>query len=200
MGAGAVGAYFLYKAYSKGNALKHLTYTNPKITVGKFSLLSGLALQIKLDFVNNSSEDLSLEYFTGNINYQGKTLAGFTFNGNGQNQVIKARCTTTIPFTVQLKTLATLNVISQLVTALTTHTGVSTVLNIDGSFYAAGFDVPVNFFYDLKAQSSVSRPANMAGIGSTSARLSFKNNEEMINFFRQDQIKRFKPKYGFSKN
>ncbi len=40
----------------------------------------------------------------------------------------------------------------------------------------------------------------IGSIGSASARLTFKNNEEMVAFFRQDQIKKFQPKYGFSKN
>lgn len=236
MGGLGLAGYAFAKGANTVNAIRSLNYTRPRIKVGKFNLLSGLALEITLDFINNSSEDISIEYFTGNILYRGSNLAAFTFNGNGQNQVIKARSTTSVPFTVLLKTLSAIQVITQIITAITSGGNLSTVITVKGSFYAAGVDVPVNFDYDVKSQTLVSVNGRVAGvgkfpnrfikkfgkkrhlypagvggfnkshkkkvrgIGTSSARLSFPNNEEMTNYFRQDQIKKFAPKYGFSKN
>ncbi len=155
LGGLGVGAYFLTRGFNTLGAVKRLEYTNPKIKVGKFSL-GGLALEMKLDFVNHSSEGISIEYFSGNIIYEGNTIAGFLFNANGKNQLIAARSTTTIPFTVVVKTFGAITVISRLIQALSASSRVNSVVTVDGAFYAAGIDVPVNFDYDLKAQAVVS--------------------------------------------
>jgi len=156
IGGGLAAIYLASKTANKVNAVKRLEWTNPKITVGRFNLFSGLGLQIKLDIVNNSSEDIAIEYFTGLVRYQGRDLARFTFNANGQNMIIRARTTTPMPFTVKINTLAAFSTITQLVNAIANRTGISPILSIDGSFFAAGLDVPVRFDYDVKQQQLVS--------------------------------------------
>lgn len=158
LGAGAVGLYMYAKGANKLNAIKRLGYTNPKITVGNFNLFSGLGLIIKLDFINNSSEDIPIEYFNGAVRYQGNDFARFTFNANGQNMVIKARSVTPLPFSVKVSTFGAINVIKQLISAISNHTGLPTILSVDATYYAAGIDVPVRFDYDVKTQQLLRMP------------------------------------------
>lgn len=187
VGGVVAAGLLLTKAAKKINAVKRLTYKNPKIKVAKLSF-SGLELAMTMDFVNDSSEDIPIEYFTGSVQYQGSDLSKFTFNGNGKNIIIKARTTTNVPFIVVVKSLGAIATISKIVKAISKKTPVSTIVNVDGIFSAAGVDMPVKFAYDLKTQS-------LAGIGAVSARLEFKSNAEMERYF--DNVPK---KLLFSKN
>jgi len=156
LGVVGFGAYEYFKLKGTANAVRGLQYTGPRVKLGKFSLLSGLQMEITLDFINNSSEDISIEYFTGTVIYSGSTLANFTFNANGQKQGIKARTTTSVPFTVVLKTLTAMGVVAKIADAVAGKSSLNTVITVKGSFYAAGIDVPVLFDYDVKTGTLVS--------------------------------------------
>ena len=259
---GLGAAYYLAKStLNTANAVKRLDFTNPRIKIGKASL-SGIELLVTMDFNNQSSQAVSMEYFTGYVLYQGRQFSSFTFDGKGQNIVLKARSITPVSFTVLIKNIATVSALIKLISNMGSGQSVDTVVTIDGSFYAAGIDVPIKFGWDLRTNSLVSiAPAankvsgiggigkdsilikwsqidqrfyveylgveighkkskptkediismleksgfitinKISGIGSTAtAKLTFNSNDEMVNYFRQEQIKQWKPRNGFSKN
>ncbi len=162
-GLGAA-AYLAATGFNTKNAVVNLEYTNPKVTLTKVKF-GNIELQMTIDFRNNSSQNVSMDYFTGNVNYQGKLLSSFTFDGNGKNIVIAARKTTTVPLTVIVKNLGALQTIAALVRALAAKKGIATIINIDSRFYAAGIDIPVNFDWDLKTNSLATTSKKVAGIG-----------------------------------
>ena len=93
---GVIGAGYLMAAgYNTKVAIQNLEWSNPKVKIKKVGIGS-IELAMTLDFRNNSSQNISMEYFTGSVGYEGKTLSAFTFDGNGKNIVIKAR--STVPF------------------------------------------------------------------------------------------------------
>lgn len=164
LGGAGVAAYFLVrKAHGTAVAAKALEYTNPKITFGKFKFTS-IELAMTIDFVNPSSTPIAMEFFTGNVGYAGKILSSFTFDGNGKNIVIGARKTTTVPLTLVIKTPAALISIVKLLKKVASGEKVDTVIAVDGRFYYAGVDLPVNFLWDLKTQNWAPAP-KVAGIG-----------------------------------
>lgn len=163
----ALGAGIAYLAIrnvsNKWQALQRLSYSNPKVKVKSISLLN-MELEMSLDIINSNTADLTLDYFTGIVNYQGKQLTTFTFNANGKNTVIEGRKTTTIPFTLIVKNIQALGTIVKLISAISAGKTTSTIINVDGILFAAGFDVPVKFDYDIKA-GNVVKSTSVKGIG-----------------------------------
>lgn len=162
-GLGAA-AYLAATGFNTKNAVFNLDYLNPKIKVGKVGLGS-TDLQMTIDFRNNSSQDIAMEYFTGYINYKGKAISSFTFDGNGKNIVIKKRAITTVPLTVIIKNFGALQTLKGLFTTVSTGQKIDTVINIDSRFYAAGIDIPVKFDWDLKTNSLVTTSNKVSGVG-----------------------------------
>ncbi|MEO5892261.1 MAG: hypothetical protein ABIQ31_18585 [Ferruginibacter sp.] len=164
---GGTALYFIAKTgLNTAQALKRLSYTNPKVKFKKISLL-GIELELTLDIVNPASADIPLDYFTGQINYAGKNISSFTFNANGKNTIIKARGITTVPFTINIKNIATISTLVKIANDISSPAKtVSPVFDIAGSLFAAGFDVPVNFQYDLKTNSVAS--GIVTGVGALS--------------------------------
>ena len=195
IGLAAVGVYAASRwIVNTTQSVGKLTYGNPQIKITDVGLLN-TKMEIRLDITNPASVDIPLDYFTGNVNYMGKKLSSFTFNANGANVLVKARSVTTLPFNLIVSNINALGDLVKLVEALATGGDVSTVLNVTGSFYAAGYDVPVSFNYDLKTQSVVS------GIGSVKATLEFGNNSEMEKYFTVRRIaKKMEKNIMFSKN
>lgn len=162
----AGGAAFLIARTlsNTANALKRLEYLNPKIKFGSLSLTS-IPCEISLELRNPGSADIPLDYFTGDILYQGRRLSNFTFNQAGKNFVIKGRSTTRVPFTVNISTISAISIIVNLIKAIKGGGGVSSIISINGSIYAAGFDVPVKFDYDLRSNTVIKANAAIAGAG-----------------------------------
>lgn len=179
IGAGAV--YLLARSFANtSQALQRLTYANPKIKVNNVGLLN-TQLTIALDITNPASANINLDYFTGNIIYQGKTISSFTFNANGTQTTIKARSTSTIPFTVNIKNLQAIGVFIALAKDLASGQKIPTVISVNGSLYAAGFDVPVRFDYDVKNGVVVPSAANK--IAGVEAKLQFSSVADMEKYF-----------------
>lgn len=190
-------AYLLTRVIANTtNSIKRLEYLNPKIKFGAISLTS-ISCEISLDLRNPGSADIPLDYFTGDIIYQGRRLSNFTFNQAGKNFIIKARSTTRVPFTVNISTFSAVSTIVSLIKAITGGGGVSPIVSINGSIYAAGFDVPVKFDYDLKSNTVIKSNMPIAGIGSVKATLEFGSNGEMEKYFGN---RRMEKKILFSKN
>lgn len=170
LGGGALAVYLLGKGWNTAQGVKRLEYTNPKIKIGKVNL-TGAELQMTIDLRNVASTDIYLQYFTGNVNWVDKTgaaskISSFSFDA-GKSVVIKARSVTTVPFTLRISTLNAIQFIVKLVNAITYNTGgISTMLQVDGSMYAAGLDIPVKFNYDVKsnAVSGIGRVETQATI------------------------------------
>jgi hypothetical protein len=154
--AGGVGAAYLVArtAFNTGSALKRLTWSNPKVTFKKVGILNS-ELLISLDIYNPSSADVALDYFTGIVGYNGKAVSNFTFNANGKNTIIKARQTSAIPFTVIVKNVNTIATIVSIAKQLTQGKKIPSIINVTGSLFAAGWDVPVKFNYDVKTGTVV---------------------------------------------
>jgi hypothetical protein len=193
IGAGLI--YFLAKGYNTVKAAGNLQYLNPRIKLGKIGL-TRVELQMTIDLQNTGSANIPLQYFTGNINYLlnnvPKKLSSFTFNPSATTATsIKARATTTVPFTVVISNLSAISTLVQIVKSLTTPGNkLGTVIQVDGSMYAAGVDIPVKFNYDIKNNA-------VAGIGTVKASLEFGSNTEMEKYFTG---KRADKKIMFSKN
>ncbi len=181
---GGLGAayYLATKGINTTQAIRNIEFSNPKIKIGKVGFGS-IELQMTMDFLNNSSQNISMEYFQGYVNYQGNTLSSFTFDGKGKNIVLNARATTNVPFTVVVKNYAALQTIAKVIKAIKYKQSINTVINIDSRFYAAGFDVPVVFDWDLRTNSLVSTPVakRVSGIGSvnTMGTFYFGNGEDI---------------------
>jgi LEA14-like dessication related protein len=192
----AAGGYLLAKGWNTAQAVKRLEYSNPKIKLGKIGL-TRIELQMTIDLRNSGSADIPLQYFTGNINYlfgtpvQPYKISSFTFNPTGSSSVVvKARTITTVPFTVVISNLSTIQTITKLIQSLTAGGKVSTLIQVDGSMYAAGIDIPVQFNYDIKNNV-------LSGIGNVKASLEFSSNAELEKYFTG---KRIAKKMIFSKN
>jgi len=194
LGAGAV--YLLASsAFNKAQALKNLTYGNPKIKVKSLSL-TNMELEMQIDITNPNSASITLDYFTGIVRYQGAQLTSFTFNANGKNTVIKGRQITTIPFTLLVKNFSAIGAIIKLIDSLAQSKKVSTVLSVSGSLFAAGIDVPVNFDYDIKNNAVVAAPK----VSGVEAKLNFSSNAEMEKYFSNRKAAKLAKVPAFSKN
>ena len=153
IGAGAL-VYFGSRAVNLKQAIAKLTATNPKIKIA----LQGIriVLDITVDIVNPGSVDIPFEYYTGILLYDNAKIADFTHNGNGKNILLKGRSATPLTFKVNIATASTIFKLVKVIKALSNQAKVDTLMAVQSSVYAAGFDVPVNFVYDLKTQAVVS--------------------------------------------
>lgn len=160
---GAGGIYIASK-FATGKALQKLKFFNPRVKLESANLLN-VSLQITLDIQNPGPSDVLLDYFTGDIAYNGSKLSSFTFsshNKNGGQTILKARQQTAVPFTVVVSNLSALSVLVNLIKALASGSGIPTaVISVNGSIYAGGYEYPVKFGYDVKKKAPV------AGIGKT---------------------------------
>lgn len=147
-------AYFASKAVNLKQAIARLTATNPKIKIALQGL--NVVLNITVDIVNPGSVDIPFEYYTGIVLYDNAKIADFTYNGNGKNILLKGRSATPLTFKVNVATAQTVIKLARVLKALVGQGKVDTMVAVQSSVYAAGFDVPVNFVYDLKTQSVVS--------------------------------------------
>ena len=153
IGAGAL-AYFGSKAVNLKQAIAKLTATNPKIKIAFQGIK--IVLDITVDILNPGSIDIPFEYYTGIVLYDNAKIADFTHNGNGKNILLKGRSTTPLTFKVNVATASTIFKLVKVIKALSSQAKVDTLMAVQSSIYAAGFDVPINFVYDLKKQEVVS--------------------------------------------
>lgn len=152
------GAGLVYLAFNKlnglNNAANSLEWGNAKLKLGKASLTQ-VPVDVTMDITNPTSNGISLDYFHGNIFYQGKAISSFTFDANGKRLQIAPRRTTTITFTVIVKNKAALTAIKNVLISLLTGKKTDSILAVQGSMFAAGIDIPVAFNYDVAKGSMV---------------------------------------------
>ena len=185
IGAGvAAVAYLGTKAYNIQAAIAKLSVSNPKIKIA----LNGLkiVLDITLNVINPGSTDIPFSYYVGTISYTGTKLADFRYDGNGKTVTLKARTATPISFTLNVPAINFITKITQLIRAISQGGGVDTKISVESSVYAAGVDVPVNFLYDLKTQSTVSGAA-VTGIGKIRLFKKFKKAPLALIFRRRNK-------------
>lgn len=154
---GAAGIYLASKAYNATNAVKNLAVSRARISKVKLNLFS-IDITMMLEVNNPSSVTIPFDYFTGSILYQGNKLANFGFDGHGQNIQLKSRSITPVTFLVAVSTPALVSKIFQLLKDIGYGKKVDTIFTIQGTFSAAGVDIPVSFTYDI-------RPGAVNGIG-----------------------------------
>jgi hypothetical protein len=179
LGLLAAGAYLFTRGWNTAQGVQRLEYFNPRIKITKLSL-TGADLQLQLDLRNPSSADIFLQYFYGNVNYLQNDvptrIAGFTFSPTGTSALmIKARSTTTVPFTIRISSISAVSFITKLIKAIGSGTPVSTMLQVDGLMHAAGLDIPVKFNYDVKSNA-------ISGIGRMETQSLL--TEEIENYFQ----------------
>lgn len=155
-GAAAAVYFFGAKAFNLKEAVKKIYVTNPKITAKPTVKALNVAINLSVKIVNPASVDIPFEYFSGTIIYDGLKLSDFNYSGTGKNIVLKARTATPVEFTVSVTNLNVLWKVVNLLKAVAANKPYDTKFAVNSSIYAAGFDVPVNFVYDMKTLSVVS--------------------------------------------
>jgi hypothetical protein len=154
--AGGIGlAWWLSsKAFNMKEAIGKLSATNPKIKIALKGL--NILLDVTVSIVNPASVDIPFEYYAGSIFYANGKIAAFNYNGDGKAVSLKARSATPLNFTVNISTANVVLKLVQLIRALSSTKKFDTSVGVQSAIYAAGFDVPVNFVYDLKTQTQIS--------------------------------------------
>ena len=199
---GAIGGllWYLSKGTSISTAVKSLQFRNPKIKFGSPSLLS-VPANISIDVFNPTSTAIPVDYLSGNILYNGKSLSNFQVDGKASNLKIKAQSTTSVPFTVAISNLNSVSALTSIITSLFAGYSNPIVLQVTGIFYAMGMDIPYSFFYDVVNQKvvtpGISGKQGVNGIAGVKATLEFSSNGELEKYFTG---KRMAKKVVFSKN
>lgn len=192
LGVGAL-AYTVVNASNIATSAKRLQINNPRVKFGKASL-TNVQAEVTIDIFNPGSTDIPVDYFAGNIIYNGRQVSRFTFNGSGQKVYAKARTSTPFKFEVSISNLNSASTIYNIIKNLTAGNPVSSIVTIDAVMYALGMDMPFQFSYDVIKQMVV---AKSAAIGSVKATLEFSSNNELEKYFGN---KRASKKLMFSRN
>jgi hypothetical protein len=192
---GAGLAYLAWQKFSGlSNAANKLEWSNPRIKVGK-ATASQIPVDVTLDITNPTTSGITLDYFHGNLLYQGDAISSFTFDANGKHLQIAPQRTTSITFTVLVKNIKTLQAIKNVLVSLLTGKKTDSVISVVGNMFAANMDIPVAFDFDIATGKMVAQ--KVAGIAGVKAVLEFSNNRDMEKYFAS---KRMEKKLLFSKN
>ncbi len=160
VGAAGLAYWLSTKAYNLKEAISKLSATNPRIKAS-FTALT-LSLNVKIDVVNPSSADIPFEYYAGTINYAGSEVAKFNYNYQGRRVIIPQRGLITLDFVVNVSNLQTLWKLKAIIQSLIQgNKNIDSKFYVTSAIYAGGFDVPVNFVYDMRQQAVVSGVQNV---------------------------------------
>lgn len=171
------GIYFLAtRAANAAQTLGKLSVVGGKIKKLSFKGLFSIDVQVELKVNNPGSISIPLEYYTGTISHAGTKISNFTFNAQQKNVELHARTITPVLFNLSISTISFVTKLANVIKDLAAGNKVDSILQINSSLYAGGFDLPVNFTHDLK-------PGSVQGIAGVKATLEFKNNSEMEKYF-----------------
>lgn len=160
-------AYLVYQgAKSTGDKIQKCEITSFKL--GKVSVaLTQTTIPVVVSVLNPNNSDVRAEYFRGVIYRAGKKLGEFVFDSSGQNVLLKSRQVTPLTFSVKLSNIGIVSSLVNIFKNISTATPLDTVFTINGIIQISGFDIPVNFSYDVKTGKEVkSAVSGIAGIGS----------------------------------
>lgn len=199
---GGAAALYLSKASNMGAAVKKLQFGNPKIKLGKVTLLN-VEAEISIDVFNPTTTDIPVDYLTGNILYNGRQLSRFNVDGKATRLSIRAQSTTKVVFTVIVSNINGITTLSQIIANLINGGNQPIVLQVQGTFYALGVEVPFGFYYDVIRQrvvtavNGIAGKAAVNGIAGVKASLEFSSNAELEKYFGKRHAAK---KMIFSKN
>lgn len=136
-------AAILYEGVKTAAAVKGLLVSLAGVSYNKHnSTLLKSELLIKLAIQNPNEQTVSFEKFTGTVKIKGQTLAAIMVNKIGQGVDLKTG-SNSITFPV---TVSHINLLGQLSSILSAFKGgtFSDALDIEGVFYAGGFQLPIS--------------------------------------------------------
>ena len=159
LGGGAAVLYYLStKAYNIRQAVKKISFTNPRITAKPDIKLLRTVFTLSLEIVNPGSADIAFEYYAGTIIYAGKKISDFRFDGV---KTLRSRSKTPVSFEVTVSNPGVITSLVKIIKAIAQKKKIDSIIAVNGSLYAAGIDVPVNFVYDIAKQEQVSGVGKM---------------------------------------
>jgi len=159
----AVGYLFYSGMKSMGERLQKCEISSFKL--GKLSIgLQQTTIPVVLNIFNPNNTDVPAEYFRGIISRAGKKVGDFTFDSKGERILLKARQETPITFNIRITTVGVLSNLVNIFKNLFAAKPLDTVFTISGIISIGGFDLPVNFAYDVKTQKVVSGVAGISGV------------------------------------
>ena len=133
--------------------------------LGKLSIgLQQTTIPVELQIFNPNSTDVPADYFRGIVKRAGIKIGDFTFDSLGKSTMIKSRRTTPLTFNVRVSSLGAIRNIVDVFKNLLAARPIDTVFTIEGIIAIGGFDVPVNYKWDVKSNKAVNQVSGIDGL------------------------------------
>lgn len=188
----AVGYLFYTGMKSMGERLQKCEISSFKL--GKLSIgLQQTTIPVVLNIFNPNNTDVPAEYFRGIISRAGNKVGDFTFDSKGERILLKARQETPLTFNIRITTVGVLTNLVNIFKNLFAARPIETVFTVNGTISIGGFDLPVNFAYDVKTQKVVD---SVNGIGRVESQEVL--NQEIENYFESASVPGYKDRQQYA--
>lgn len=138
VGAGAIGAYYLYKFYGKKQTAKNL---NVKLRTIKLQPIQDAA--VTMDVANPTNQDIVLNAITADLSINNKAISTLKFFGK---KIIAANNSTLIDLKIQLNPMEVISLAADIFK----KTGIAGEVTIKGTINAENLLLPFSITQNLK--------------------------------------------------